>query len=439
MTEFRIEKLVAGGYSLARDQNGLVNFLTGGYPGELVDAEKIQTSKGMSLWKTIKVIQPSSQRCQSSCNNFPECGGCDWQDLQYDAQVEWKSNIIREQFRRIGKMELPGKLEVVPSIHKNYRNRMEYLAFKSSGRVKLGFYRKLSKKPVVSDGCVLGLKPFEEIKRAFGDIFSEINTSVYDWHKKRGVLKHLVLRGNREGEIMAVVVTSKDEIRFMEKVSELVNKRLPEVTSLINVLNSNDEIVLRGPHRIMFGDGVLTEKIGWLTYQIPPTSFFQNNPFIVSELLDYVKNVLEPDASENLLDLYCGVGTFSIFLAPNFRSVTGVESVKTSTNALKANCNINDLHNIKTVNSASEDFIENPDRTYEKVIHDPPRGGRGKDVGNLLLTGARMIAYVSCNAATLARDVGYLLQNDFILISIKGFDMFPQTHHVETVCLLRRK
>ena len=120
---------------------------------------------------------------------------------------------------------------------------------------------------------------------------------------------------------MAVVVTSKDEIRFMEKVSELVNKRLPEVTSLINVLNSNDEIVLRGPHRIIFGDGVLTEKIGWLTYQIPPTSFFQNNPFIVSELLDYVKNVLEPDASENLLDLYCGVGTFSIFLAPNFRSV----------------------------------------------------------------------------------------------------------------------
>ena len=113
--------------------------------------------------------------------------------------------------------------------------------------------------------------------------------------------------------------------------------------------------------------------------------------------------------------------------------------MKTSTNALKANCNINDLHNIKTVNSASEDFIENPDRTYEKVILDPPRGGMGKDVGKLLLTGARRIAYVSCNAATLARDVGYLLQNDFRLISIKGFDMFPQTHHVETVCLLRRK
>lgn len=438
MTEFRIEKVVAGGYSLARDGEGKVIFLTRGYPGELVRAKKIRTSKGFTLWEATEIIEPSPERCSASCGSFPECGGCDWQDSKYESQLNWKGKIIEEQFKRIGKIELPETPEVVPSPQKNYRTRMEYLAFNSEGKIKLGFYKKLSNIPVVSDGCILGLKSFEEIKKSFEAIFSELKIPVYDWKKKRGILKHLVLRGNISGDVMAIIVTKKDNPKKINELKSLVEEWIPEVKSLVHVFNSNDNIVLRGPHRILFGEDVLTEQLDWFTYQVPPTSFFQNNIFVTEKLLEYVKKIINPDPNETLLDLYCGVGTFSIYMAPYFKSVTSVESVKTSTNALKANCNINDLHNIKIINSTSEDFIENHDSTFDAVILDPPRGGMGKDASKLPSTGARSIVYVSCNTATLARDVSFLLKKGYTLESVKGFDMFPQTHHVECVVLMSR-
>lgn len=439
MTEFRIEKLVAGGYSLARNGEGKVVFLTRGYPGELVRAEKIRTSKGLSLWKTMEIIESSPERCSASCDSFPECGGCDWQDLEYKSQLKWKAEIIEEQFRRIGKIQLTDTPQVVPSPPHHYRSRLEYLAFNKDGKIKLGFYKKLSNTPVVSDGCILGLKPFEDIKKSFESIFTELKFPVYNWKNKKGFLKHLVLRGNKDNEIMAIVVTKKDNPEKISKLKNMVKEWIPEVKSLVNVLNSNDNIVLRGPHRILFGEDVLTEQIDWFTYQVPPTSFFQNNIFVTEKLLDYVKRIINPDQNETLLDLYCGVGTFSIFMSPYFKNVTSVESVKTSTNALKANCNINDLHNIKIVNSTSEDYILNLQNKFDKVILDPPRGGMGKAVSHLPKTGAKEIIYVSCNPATLARDVNYLLKEGYTLESVKGFDMFPQTQHVETVALLTRE
>lgn len=439
MKQFTVEKLVSDGYSFARDENGKVVLLTAGLPGETVEAIKLKGKESIEFWKTVKVVHTSPDRKAKGCKGSPDCGGCDWGALRHSSQLLWKKRIVQEQFRRVGKFyELPD-FEVVPSERtSHYRNRMEYVAYQKGKKIGLGMYKRFSNEVVDVEGCDLGYEGFEKVRKIFEQILSKFGVKPYNRESKRGFLKHLVLRGNRNGDILALLVTKKESFPEIDKISREVKEQLPEVSSLVHVFNSRDDVVLRGPYRVMYGEGVITETLGDALFQIPPVSFFQANVFVMEDLLKYVQQELNPSSSEIFLDLYSGIGTFAFYLARLFKKVVAVEGIKISSRAMLSNARMNMISNLKAVNMDTRNFLEKNEERFDKVILDPPRAGVGKDIELIGKALPKKIVYVSCNPTTLARDSRYLINKGFSLETLRAFDMFPDTHHIEVVATFNR-
>ncbi|AKI97140.1 23S rRNA (uracil(1939)-C(5))-methyltransferase RlmD [Kosmotoga pacifica] len=431
-----VEKLVAGGVSLARNDDGKVIFLTGGYPGELIRARRLNTKRDFELWEPVEILKESPFRRRKLCGSFPSCGGCDWQDLEYQEQLKWKKIIVEEQFRRIAKIEVVIP-DVVPSREKHYRNKMEYVAFHSSGELNLGLKRKASDRPVQLDGCVLGNVPFEDLRKRFQRLLNEHSVKPYNTKTKTGNLKHVILRKSSRDEIMAILITKKSEFLELRPIEKRIKSEIPQVNSLIHVHNSRDDVNLRGPYRVLYGEPVLTEEIDGILYQIPPTSFFQVNTWIARKILHYVSGVLSERKHSNLLDLFSGVGLFSLYLAESFESVLAVENSAVSVKAFESNARINQLENVRVLKENVASFLKKAHGKYDVVFIDPPRSGVGKPITMITRLKPSILVYISCNPTTLARDISYLMRSGFRIEDIRAFDMFPQTHHLETIVILK--
>jgi len=439
MKQFTVEKLISDGYSFARDENGKVVLLTEWLPGETVEAVKLKGKESVEFWKTVRVVQSSPDRKIKGCKGFPDCGGCDWGGLQYSNQLLWKKRIVQEQFRRVGKFyELPD-FEMIPSKKtSHYRNRMEYVAYQKGKKIRFGMYKRFSNEVVDVEDCDLGYEGFEKVRRTFEEILSRFGVKPYNRESKRGFLKHLVLRGNRNGDIVALLITKRESFPEIDKIGREVKEQLPEVTSLVHVFNSRDDVVLRGPYRVIYGEGIITETFGDAVFQVPPVSFFQANVFVMEELLKYVQQELNPSPSETFLDLYSGIGTFAFYFARMFKKVVAVEGIKISSRAMLSNARINMISNLEAVNLDTRDFLEKNEEKFDKVILDPPRAGIGKDIELIGKALPKRIVYISCNPTTLARDSRYLSNKGFSLKALRAFDMFPDTHHVEVVATFNR-
>lgn len=438
MEELKVEKLVAGGYALARKSDGKVVFLEGGYPGEVVLAEAVKGKRDFQMMKVKKVLSVSQSRRPPLCKNFPECGGCDWQTLEYAQQLHWKKEIVKEQFLRIGKLEL-AELNILPSPRETkYRDKMEFVAFQGRDGLSLGLYGRGGTTPVECTGCVLGLEGFERARVVIEEILRKTPIKPYDRHSGRGDLKHLVLRGNGE-DLLAILITKGERLPFKEYLTESVRKRLKNVKSLVHLVNSNDKVVLRGVSRNLFGEGVLNRELHWGQFEIPPTAFFQTNGPVTEKILTYLAGELNLQEDDSLLDLYAGVGTFSLSLGKKVSRVVAVESNPVSVKAFKANANLNDMFSARVVERDAIEFLKGEMDKFTTIILDPPRAGVGKDILLLEKFQPSKIAYISCDPTTLARDTASLKEAGFSLRSLKAFDMFPQTWHVETVALLSRE
>ncbi|MBN2220287.1 MAG: 23S rRNA (uracil(1939)-C(5))-methyltransferase RlmD [Kosmotogaceae bacterium] len=439
MEELRIEKLIAGGFSLARTDDGKVALLDAGYPGEVVLASK---KKGRSDFRTMKVervLIPSNSRRERLCRNFPACGGCDWQTLDYSEQLFWKREVIREQFRRVGKIELED-FEIVPSPREtNYRLKMEFVCYRGKDGLSLGLYRRNSNSPISCQGCVLGLKGFEKARSVLEEILRKTAIVAYSRVTGKGELKHVILRGNGR-EIMAILVTKGERLPDENRILLEVKKKLPDISTLVHLMNANDRVVMRGVSRTLFGEGIIDQELSGRRFEIPPVAFFQNNLEVTESIVSHILNEMKDSNSDSLLDLYSGIGTFSITVGKKMGSVTSVESNPVSIKALKANSNLNEMFGTEIVSSDVLEFLKSDVRRYSIVILDPPRSGVGSEIGLLYKFGASMVFYVSCDPTTLARDTAKLRESGYEISSVKAFDMFPQTWHVETVvCLVKKR
>lgn len=435
MERLKIEKLVAGGYSLARRSDGKVVFLQEGYPGETVIASFVKGKQDFQIMKVSHLISPSEHRRERLCENFPKCGGCDWQDLEYFHQLYWKGEIVKEQFRRVGKMEL-SQLVVVPSQQRvNYRNKMEFVSYPGKEGLSLGLYARGSLTPVDCDGCVLGLKGFDETRRTFQEILRKTPLRPYDRNGGSGELKHLVLRGNGN-QTMAILITKGENLPGEAYIVENIQKRLKNVKTLVHLINTSDKVVLRGVARVLYGDGVLSHQLSWQRFEIPPTAFYQNNSGVTEAIIDHLERELGMTDEDSLLDLYAGVGTFSLTLGRKLRRVVAVESSPVSAKAFRANAKINGMFATQSVESDVVDYLKKQLDSFTTVVMDPPRSGVGRDIILVEKFKPSKVAYISCDPTTLARDISLLKSSGFEIVSVKAFDMFPQTWHVETVVVL---
>ncbi|PZC53041.1 MULTISPECIES: 23S rRNA (uracil(1939)-C(5))-methyltransferase RlmD [unclassified Mesotoga] len=438
MEELKIEKLIAGGYSLARTREGKVALLDGGYPGEVVLASRSVGKNDFHLMKTERIVTPSNSRRERLCRSFPVCGGCDWQTLEYSQQLNWKREIIREQFSRVGKIKLDN-FEIVPSPKEvNYRLKMEFVCYHGKKGLSLGLYRRNSKFPVSCQDCVLGLRDFEKTRAVIEDILRKTSLRPYNRTNGKGELKHLILRGNGS-QVMAILVTKGERLPDEDHIVYNVKKRLSEVSTLVHLMNSSDRVVMRGVSRTLFGEGILEQELSAKRFEVPPVAFFQNNLEVTELIVEHIVNEMGQSVGNSLLDLYSGIGTFSITIGNQMKRVTSVEANPVSVKALRANANLNGMFGIDLVMSDVMDYLKSNERKFSTVILDPPRAGVGEGIKLLEKVKPSRIFYVSCDPATLARDVAKLMEAGFEISSIKAFDMFPQTWHVETVCLLERR
>ncbi len=435
----KVEKVVNGGYGLGKVE-GKVILVEGAYPGEEVIARITRDKKDFAFARAIRVVKGIPQRVAPKCRYFGKCGGCQFMDVSYETQLILKREMVRDSLQRtIGEVEVE---DTEPSDSAlGYRTKIELTAVSEGGEVRLGMKMRYSHRVVPIDRCEIAPDKANRVLRALPKILTALEVPVYDFSRKRGVLKHVVIRHTFSTEqTMVIFVTKTESFRWGGEISRLLLRELPWITSIVHVMNSKDSVVLRGPYRTLRGEGVITEEFDWETFQIPPTAFFQSNYYVASKLMNAVFEELELSGRETVLDLYSGVGLFSLRVSSAARRVIGVESSRVAVRAAKANANINDRRNVEFVEADVEEFIRAFEGKVDAVILDPPRGGAGKSVmSDIVRLKPPKVIYVSCEPSTLARDLKVLIQGGYEIKRIKPFDMFPQTFHVETMVVLERR
>ncbi len=432
-----VEKIVNGGYGLSKMENGKVVLVEGAYPGEEVIVEITKEKKDVAFARTKAVLKRSPFRVIPRCPGFGKCGGCQWMDLKYSAQLELKREMVKDQLRW-GGFDVE---ETVPSdLEFGYRTKMEFSVSKVGSNIALGLKMRYSHNVVPVSRCLISPDDFNDILEYMPKLLDAFQVIPYDIRRKTGILKHVVLKhAFTTDQTMVIFVTKTESFPKSRKIAKSLKNRFPWIHSIVHVMNSKDSVVLRGPYRTLIGEGIIVEELGWETYQIPPTAFFQSNTNVAEKLSNFVVESLDLTGRENVLDLYSGVGLFSLKVSSRARRVIGVESSRVSVKASRANANVNRRYNVEFVEADVEEFLRLYNKRVDAVILDPPRYGAGKEVvKELLRLSPEKIVYVSCEPSTLSRDLRSLVEKGYEVEKIVPFDMFPQTFHVETVAVLRK-
>ena len=434
-----VERVVNKGYGMGRDSDGKIVFVEGAYPGEIVIAKVEKEKRDLIFAKTIEVVKPSPHRRVPKCPVFGKCGGCQFMDIDYKEQLKIKEEIVRDIFQRFLKMDSSFK-EIVPSdIEYGYRTKIETTAF-WKGEAFIGMRMKGSHKIIPIEECLLAPDKVNSLIREIPKLLTALDVPIYNFFKRKGVLKHVVFRyAFSTDQTMLIFVTKTESFKWGRMLSKLVLKKFPWIHSIIHVMNSKDSVVLRGPYRTLYGEGIIVEKYDWEDFQIPPTAFFQSNYFVSRKLADVLFDSLNLSGKEVVLDLYSGVGLFSLRISSAAKKVIGVESSRVSVKAAKANANINDRRNAFFVESDAIEFLKSYEKRADIIVLDPPRSGAGKEVmKEIIRISPNKIAYISCEPSTLVRDIKVLIDGGYSVEFVQPFDMFPQTFHVETLTLLKK-
>lgn len=433
--KLQIEKVVPGGYGLARN-NGYVIFVPYSVPGDRVKVELEKIKKDYAIGKILDIIEPSPDRVIPACPLFPRCGGCQWQMMSYEAQLRHKINLIKEAFEKIGKMsEIP--LLQIEGMHSpwGFRNKVILPLKRLKGRVIMGFYSVGTHKIVDMDTCPIQLPQFNALIEPFKKLIEREPVTIYNELKHRGKLRNLVLRGSEKTGETLVILVMKDHglsVNLARKIEELDRERIIGVVENINREKTN--IILGKESRKVTGRDYYYEKALGLTFKVSALSFFQTNLEMAERLLSFMLEIT--DEYRTVVDAYSGVGLFSLHFAKKAGSVIGIEESPSSHYDSLDNLEINSIYNVEFIEGKVENVLPTI-KMPELLIVDPPRRGLEKEVlREIVERKPREILYVSCNPVTLARDVKRLVESGYKFELLKPFDFFPHTHHIETLAYL---
>lgn len=453
-----ITGVAAEGKSLARVDD-MVVFIPYGAPGDIVDVKLDKKKKSYAEGHIVRMAKPSELRTEPFCEHFGVCGGCKWQHLPYEYQLQCKQQQVTDALERIAKVELPPVSPILGSectLH--YRNKLEFtfsnkmwLTYEQmqsgeefSDRNALGFHIPGAFDKVLDIRCCWLQDDISNELRLFIRHYAlERGYSFYDLRAQHGVMRTLMVRTTSTGELMLIVVFGEDNREAIEDVMAAIAGRFPQITSLLYVVNLkvNDTIGDQEIHCYR-GRDYIEEEMEGLRFRIGPKSFYQTNSRQAYELYKVARSFAQLTGEECVYDLYTGTGTIANFVARQARKVVGIEYVPEAIEDARLNSRVNGIDNtiffagdMKDVLTA--DFIAEHGKP-DVMIVDPPRAGMHGDVVNVILEAEpRRIVYVSCNPATQARDLA-LLDAKYRVAAVQPVDMFPHTHHVENVVLLVR-
>jgi 23S rRNA (uracil1939-C5)-methyltransferase len=442
--ELEIESLAYGGNGVAR-LNGFVVFVRRGLPGDRVRARVTKVKRGFAEATATEVLAPGPQRVEAPCRHYPACGGCRFQDLAYEAQVAAKEQQVREALRRIGGELEPPLEPIVPADEIfHYRNKMEYSFTSTEAGPAAGFHKAGRWDEVLEiEQCWLTTDLGNEIRNAVRDWAREEGLPAYDQAEKTGYLRHLIVReGRNTGQALVQLVTAEGR-KFDQDYFVEVLRRFPEVRSIHWAVNDQPSEVTNLPTELLWGEDAIEEELLGLRFRVRPNSFLQTNSRMAEQLYELAREYAGLTGSETVWDLYCGIGTLGLALAPQALTVWGVEIVEEAVACAIENAELNNVTNAAFfAGNVGESVEELQERggAPDVVVVDPPRAGlAGKALRRLGRIEAPRIVYVSCNPTTLASDLKYLrAEHGYELKRARPVDMFPHTPHIETVALLER-
>lgn len=454
----RITDLAAEGKAMAK-VDGKVLFVPFVAPGDLVDVQVTKKRKSYMEGYVTAYHELSADRVEPFCAHFGLCGGCKWQHIPYSLQLKSKQQQVEDQFKRIGKLQIPTVSTIIGSDRTQfYRNKLEFTfshnrwittqEFESGNEIQqhpvLGFHVPGRFDKVFNvDKCFLQDDPSNAIRNAVVNFAREKDLSFYNIRENSGFLRNLIIRTSSIGEVMVILSVSEHDMPYIEAVLNHVKEQFPNITSLMYVVNPklNDTIIDIDVVTYSGRDYIVEEMEG-LQFKIGPKSFFQTNSLQAFELYKVAREFASLEGDELVYDLYTGTGSIALFLAKSCKKVIGIEYVPEAIADANENAALNGIENTFFVAGdmkrvLTPEFVEEHG-SPDVVVLDPPRAGVHPDViKSLQEIKPKRIVYVSCNPATQARDI-QLLGKEYKIVKIQPVDMFPHTHHVENVALLQR-
>ena len=437
--------------------DGYTLFIKDAVIGDQVEVKVTKARKNYGYARLMKILSPSPDRVNARCAFARQCGGCQIQEMSYEKQLEFKARKVRGNLERIGGFP-PELLDRVmePAVGMDqpfgYRNKAQFpFGTDKEGRPVTGFYAGRTHSIIANTDCALGVPVNREILKIILTYMEENHVPSYDEKTGTGVIRHALIRfGFTTKEIMVCLVINSRKLPYEERLVEKL-RAIEGMTSISVSPNMEQTNVIMGStFRVLWGKEYITDYIGSVKYQISPLSFYQVNPVQTEKLYSLALEYADLQGGESVWDLYCGIGTISLFLAQKAGQVYGVEIVPQAIIDARKNAQINGIENAEFFVGKAEEVLPDYYDRYKKehggeraradvIVVDPPRKGCDEA---LLETVVKMaperVVYVSCDSATLARDMKYLCGNGYEVRKVRAVDMFPMTVHVETVCLMSR-
>lgn len=436
----------------------LVLFIEKAIPGDVVNVELQRKKKNFAEGRVTQIVKSSPFRIEPFCPHFGVCGGCKWQHMSYQAQLKFKHQYVDNALSRIGKVDTSSMEEILGSQNTTYyRNKLEYTfsnkrwltdrdaVVDPQDMNALGFHVPGRFDKILDiEHCFLQQDPSNKLRNSLRDFAIQHGVTFYDLRAHEGALRNLIIRTSSTGETMVVVVFAYPEEGQVELVMNYLASEFPDITSLLYIINQKrNDTIFDQEIEVYKGRDFIYEEMEGLKFKVGPKSFYQTNSHQAYELYKITREFAELKGDELVYDLYTGAGTIANFVARSAREVVGVEYVPSAIEDAKYNSQINGVNNTKFYAGDMKDvltaeFVAEHGKP-DVIITDPPRAGMHADVVNRILEmEAAKVVYVSCNAATQARDLE-MLSTKYEIVRIKPVDMFPQTQHVENVVLLKLK
>ena len=427
--------------------DGFTVFVKDAVIGDTVTAKIMKAKKNYGYGRLMEILKPSPYRVEPVCPSARQCGGCQLQAVSYEEQKVFKEKKLRGHLERIGGFrDLPMEPMIGMDEPYHYRNKAQFpVGRNKEGRIITGFYAGRTHAIIENRDCALGIPQNKEILDIVIAHMEKYGIAPYDEMTGKGLVRHIFVRyGFFTGELMVCLIINGQDLPHQKELIEKL-REIPGMASIsLNINKKRSNVILGDKVKTIWGQEYITDKIGDISYEISPLSFFQVNPKQTWKLYSKALEYADLHGEETVWDLYCGIGTISLFLAQQAKFVRGVEIVPAAIDDAKRNAQINNIENVEFFVGKAEEVLP---REYEKngvyadvIVVDPPRKGCDEMLlKTILKMQPKRVVYVSCDSATLARDLRFLCDNGYELKKVCGVDQFPQTVHVETCCLLERE
>jgi len=443
-----IVKIIDNGYEgegIAKI-DGFTVFVPGTIKGEKVKILIVKVLSSHAFGKVLEILETSESRQETDCITYKRCGGCNLRHIKYEETLRMKQNSVQSLVNKT----LKNKIEVEETIGMDkpyhYRNKAQYpIGVNKDGEPVIGIFAQRTHEVIPMEKCLIQNSKSEEIAKFILQFIKDNKISVYNEKTGKGLFRHIVIKvGIKTNEIMCILVVNGKTIPKENQLIKELTSEFPQIKTIVRNVNMRNTNVILGRENInIYGDGYIEDILGEYTFRISPLSFYQVNPIQAEKLYNLGVEMAQITKQDTVFDLYCGIGTITLFMSKYAKKVYGIEIVEEAIDAAKENAKINNVNNTEfyagDVEIVLDDLINNKGLSADIVMFDPPRKGLDKNsINNILKIKPKKIVYISCNPATLIRDLSFF-EEQYDLKTIVPVDMFPWTSHVECVCVLNLK